>query len=52
MKAFYAGSKARGKESKVAPIAVARKLLVLGNALLRDMKPYEERANSICPKTA
>ena len=49
MKAFYAHLRARGKASRVALIAVARKLLVLANALLRDMKPYDPRANSICP---
>lgn len=48
MKAFYAGLKARGKASKVALVAVARKLLVLANALIRTMKPYENRANSVC----
>jgi transposase len=40
MKAFYAALKARGKASRVALIAVARKLLVLANALIRDMVPY------------
>src|SRR6185312_690182 len=35
MKAFYANLKARGKASRVAIIAVARKLLVLANALIR-----------------
>jgi transposase len=40
MKAFYAALKARGKASRVAIIAVARKLLVLANALIRDMVPY------------
>src|SRR5579871_362095 len=40
MKAFYAELKARGKASRVAIIAVARKLLVLANALIRDMVPY------------
>ena len=49
MKAFYANLRARGKEARVALIAVARKLLVLANALLRDMKPYDPRANPICP---
>jgi transposase len=49
MKAFYARLKARGKASKVALVAVARKLLVLANALVREMKPYEPRANSVCP---
>ena len=52
MKAFYIGLKARGKASKVALVAVARKLLVLANALVRNMKPYEDRTNSVCPKTA
>ena len=41
MKAFYAALKARGKASRVAIIAVARKLLVLANALVRDMVPYQ-----------
>lgn len=48
MKAFYAGLKARGKASKVAIIAVARKILVLANALIRDMVPYRVPANSVC----
>jgi transposase len=47
MKAFYAGLKARGKASRVALIAVARKLLVLANALVRDNKPYQALANSV-----
>jgi len=41
MKAFYASLKARGKASRVAIIAVARKILVLANALIRDMLPYQ-----------
>jgi transposase len=52
MKAFYVHLRARGKAAKVALIAVARKLLVLANALLREMKPCDDRANSICPKNA
>jgi transposase len=48
MRAFYAGLKARGKASKVAIIAVARKILVLANALLRDRRPYHAPANSVC----
>jgi transposase len=47
MKAFYAALKARGKASRVAIIAVARKLLVLANAMIRDMTPYRQPANSI-----
>lgn len=50
MQAFYASLKARGKASKVALIAVARKLLVLANALLRAGIPYQPRANSVCPQ--
>ncbi len=52
MKAFYARLKARGKASKVAVIAVARKILVLANALVRKMMPYEPRANSVCTQNA
>ena len=48
MRAFYASLKARGKASKVAIIAVARKILVLANALLRDKKPCRAPANSVC----
>jgi transposase len=48
MKEFFAGLKARGKASKVALIAVARKILVLANARLRDKTPYHTPANSVC----
>jgi transposase len=48
MKAYYAALKARGKASRVAIIAVARKILVLANALIRDMVPYKTPANSVC----
>jgi transposase len=48
MKAFYASLKARGKASRVAIIAIARKILVLANALIRDMLPYQAPANSVC----
>ncbi len=51
MKDFYARLKQRGKATKVALIAVARKILVLANALVRSMKPYVP-ANSVCPKNA
>lgn len=47
MRAFYAQLKARGKASKVAIVAVARKILVLANALVRSMKPYKPRSNSV-----
>jgi transposase len=49
---FYRRLRERGKASKVALIAVARKILVLANALVRTMKPYEPRANSVCPNCA
>jgi transposase len=48
MKSFYATLKARGKASKVALVAVARKILVLANALIRTMTPYHAPANSVC----
>jgi len=48
MKGVYAALKARGKASRVALIAVARKLLVLANAMIRDMVPYKAPANSVC----
>jgi hypothetical protein len=49
MKSFYAALKARGKVSRVAIVAVARKILVLANALIRDMQPYKPtQANSVC----
>jgi len=47
IKAFYATLKARGKVSRVAIIAIARKLLVLANAMIRDMTPYREATNSV-----
>jgi transposase len=40
MTAFYASLKAKGKASRVAIIAIARKILVWANAMIRDMKPY------------
>jgi len=51
MKDFYVRLKQKGKASRVALIAVARKLLVLANALVRSLKPYVP-ANSVCPKNA
>lgn len=51
LRAFYASLKARGKASKVAIVAVARKILVLANALIRTMthyNPEKQAANSVC----
>jgi transposase len=47
-KAYYDALKARGKASRVALIAIARKILVLANAMIRDMTPYKAPANSVC----
>src|SRR5271167_1535495 len=52
MKAHYAALKAKGKASRVALIAIARKILVLANALLRTGTPYQPRTNSVCPESA
>jgi transposase len=52
MRAFYATLKGRGKATKVALIAVARKLLVLANALLRAGTPYQPATNSVCHQSA
>ncbi len=41
MKTFYERLRASGKPPKVALIAVARKLLVSINAIVRDQKPWE-----------
>jgi len=41
MKTFYARLRASGKPPKVALIAVARKLLISINAIIRDQKPWQ-----------
>jgi transposase len=40
LKAFYARLRACGKPAKVALIAVARKLLTIANAIVRDLQPW------------
>src|SRR5207245_5014014 len=47
MKAFYASPKARGKATKVALIALARKLRVLANALLPASRPYQHPTTTV-----
>ena len=47
LKAFYARMRAAGKQAKVALVAVARKLLVLVNALVAKQQTW--RANSVLP---
>lgn len=41
LKAFYEQLRARGKAKMVATIAVARKLLTILNAIVRDQKPWQ-----------
>ena len=42
MKTFYQGLKARGKPPKVALIALGRKLLITGLAVVKSGKPYQD----------
>lgn len=41
LKGVYDRLRAKGKPAKVAIIAVARRLLLIMNAVVRDQKPYE-----------
>ena len=43
LKGVYEGLLARGKAKKVALIAVARRLLVILNALVRTGSPWQEK---------
>jgi transposase len=43
MKTFYARLRDHGKPSKVALIAVARKLLTIANAMIRDKQPWSPK---------
>jgi transposase len=40
LRAFYTRLRTAGKPAKVAIVAVARKLLVIANAMIRDMTPW------------
>jgi transposase len=51
LRAFADRLAAAGKPPKVVLIAVARKLLVIANAILRDNKPWEDLAGK-CPVMA
>lgn len=51
-KAFYAHLKARGKPSKVALVAVMRKLIVVLNARMRDASQAAQQATVQAPTTA
>ena len=44
LKAFFDRLVAAGKEKMVALIAVARKLLTILNAILRDRQPWRQEA--------
>jgi transposase len=44
LRAFADRLKEKGKAAKVILVAVARKLLVIANAIIRDQKPWELRA--------
>ena len=48
LKRFYDDLKARGKESKVALVAVMRKIIITLNAMLRDSKNWNETNASEC----
>ena len=41
LRAFYARLRAAGKPGKVALVAVARKLLTILNAMLRDQRRWQ-----------
>jgi transposase len=43
LRAFYRRLREAGKAAKVALTAVARKLLTIANAMIRDMKPWEPK---------
>ena len=45
-KAFYTRLRKAGKQAKVAFIAVARKLLCIANAVIRDRKPWARSATA------
>jgi transposase len=41
LRLFYQRLRAKGKPAKVAVIAVARKLLTILNAMMRDQRPWQ-----------
>lgn len=47
LRAFADRLQAAGKPAKVVLIAVARKLLVIANALIREMKPWDPNHSSV-----
>ena len=47
LKQFYLGLKARGKESKVALVAVIRKLLIILNNIIKRGSPWIEKPQNV-----
>lgn len=45
MKSYFDGLRARGKEYKVALVAVMRKIICTLNAMVRDHKPWQAQTN-------
>jgi transposase len=47
LKAFYQRLRGAGKATKVALVAVSRKLLTIANAMIRDMKPWTPKMTGV-----
>jgi transposase len=47
LRAFYRRLRQAGKAAKVALVAVARKLLTIANAMIRDMKPWTPKMTCV-----
>jgi transposase len=47
LRAFYERLREAGKAAKVALVAVARKLLTIANAMVRDMKPWTPKMTAV-----
>jgi transposase len=47
LRGFYARLRAAGKAAKVALVAVARKLLTIANAMVRDMQPWSPKMAAV-----
>ena len=47
LKAFYKRLRGAGKPAKVALVAVARKLLTIANAMIRDMTPWTPKMTGV-----
>jgi transposase len=47
LRAFYTRLRRAGKAAKLAIVAVARKLLTIANAMVRDMKPWDPKMAAV-----